>query len=316
MTGWEMIEPAAQADPRVVEAEATALLEAFLAARIAGDGADELVAFSVDVASALVDPEVPLLYAASTGAPYERTEFELVEGPVWPEGWMRFVVRLFAENGETTVEQRVSLDWDDGDRLRLVYDFAEWYGDGPGTTENGEAVPVRYEFLDGEVTYRAAYPLGPSRAENRDPDQLAIDRLEPDRTTNRILALLADPRPIGPDCLAVPAPASADALARIIGSNPNYEATAPVAVTIGGRSALQMEVLRAPVSSCGLLLEPTFFGISDRFASNDRARLYLLDLPGGSARILVIAISADGDDFETVLEWAAPILDSIEFHAP
>jgi hypothetical protein len=30
----------------------------------------------------------------------------------------------------------------------------------------------------------------------------------------------------------------------------------------------------------------------------------------------VIAISADADSFATVLEWAAPIVDSIEFHAP
>jgi hypothetical protein len=44
-------------------------------------------------------------------------------------------------------------------------------------------------------------------------------------------------------------------------------------------------------------------------------RLYLVDLPGGSARILSIVISAPESDFESVLEQAAPILDSFEFHS-
>jgi hypothetical protein len=42
----------------------------------------------------------------------------------------------------------------------------------------------------------------------------------------------------------------------------------------------------------------------------------MLDLPGGSARVLVIVVAADEDSFETLLEWAAPIVESIEFHAP
>jgi hypothetical protein len=43
-------------------------------------------------------------------------------------------------------------------------------------------------------------------------------------------------------------------------------------------------------------------------------RLYLVDLPGGSARILAIAIIASEADFERVLEAATPIVDSFEFH--
>ena len=47
----------------------------------------------------------------------------------------------------------------------------------------------------------------------------------------------------------------------------------------------------------------------------DRARLYLLDLPAGSkARGLAIATVTDEDSFNTVLGFAAPIVDSIEFH--
>jgi hypothetical protein len=44
-------------------------------------------------------------------------------------------------------------------------------------------------------------------------------------------------------------------------------------------------------------------------------RLYLLDLPGGSGRILAIAIAAPEDRFEQALEAPVPILDSFEFHA-
>ena len=44
-------------------------------------------------------------------------------------------------------------------------------------------------------------------------------------------------------------------------------------------------------------------------------RLYLLDLPGGSTRVLAIAIMSDEDSFERALELTAPIVDSIESHA-
>jgi hypothetical protein len=43
-------------------------------------------------------------------------------------------------------------------------------------------------------------------------------------------------------------------------------------------------------------------------------RLYLLDLPGGSAWTLAIAIAAPEPDFEHVVEAAAPIMDSFEFY--
>ncbi len=316
VTGWEMIEPATQADPRLAEAEATALLEAFLQARIEGEGAERLG----DVRDPFADVRVeviPLLYATSTGAPYERSELELVDGPVWPSGSMRFVVRLFAEDGQTVVEQFFSLErgdtgrlrYDTG-RLRLVYEGAAGPGPGPGTTENGRAVPVEYRFLDGTVTYRAPHPLKPHDR----GDRLAIAGTLPDDDAPRqVLVLLADPRPIRPDCGAGPAPNDADALARSIASDPDFDATAPVEVTVGGVPALQVDVVLAPgPSGCApFLLQHAPFGMGQR-----RARLYLLDLPGGSARVLAIATITDDDSFETVLEFAAPVVDSIEFHAP
>ena len=101
--------------------------------------------------------------------------------------------------------------------------------------------------------------------------------------------MLADPTPFAPGLRRTAAPTDAEALARIIGSDPRFEATAPVGVTIGGRSALQMDVVvppgagycswsEAPRSpSPALLLKYALDGTGE-----DRARLYLLDLPEGS----------------------------------
>ena len=323
VTGWRMIEPFEQVAPPS-DAEITASLGAFLQARIDGAGAEDLADVSENDQNADERVEaIPLLYATSNGAPFERSEFELVEGPVWPTGWTKFEVRLFAGDGKTAVEQAFSMTRDETGRLRLAY---EPEPGGPGTTENGKAVPVTYGFLDGEVTYRAAYPLEPSQDGYRDRDRLAIVGLLPDDDApRRVLLMLADPRSIGPDCVEAPAPADAEALARSIQSNPDLEATAPVAVTIGGISALQMDVFLAPgASSCSwseygtsgrgpLLLEHAPF-VAQTFVG-DRARLYLFDLPGGSARVLAMVTITDDDSFETVLEWAKPIVDSIEFHA-
>ena len=323
VTGWEMIEPFEQIAPPS-DAEITALLEAFFQARIDGEGAEGFVDVAEydPFADVRVDREIPLLYATSTGAPYARSEFEVVDGPVWPLGSMQFEVRLFADNDATVVEQVFSLERDETGRLRLVYDFEPEGPEGPvlATTENGKAVPVEYGFLDGEVTYRAAYPAAPrSDLWDQGPDVATIVGAH----ERRLLLILADPRPIGPGCEEAPAPTDAEALARSIRSNPDLEADAPVAVTIGGIPALQIDVMLAPnASACPwqmpnlssttpLLLEHAPLVVQ----GGDQARLYLLDLPGGSARVLAIAIISDEDSFERALELAAPIVDSIELHA-
>jgi hypothetical protein len=188
-----------------------------------------------------------------------------------------------------------------------------------------EAVPAEYGLLDGEVTYRAAGPLAPSDDGYGDRDRVAIVGLLPDDDApKRVLLMLADPRPIGPDCVVAPAPADASALAESIQSDSDFEATEPVVVTIAGISALQMDVFLAPgASSCpwsehGSSGESAILVNHAPFAAlpfyGDRARLYLLDLPGGSARVLAIAVIGDEDSFETVLGFAAPIVDSIEIH--
>jgi hypothetical protein len=234
---------------------------------------------------------------------------------------MQVVVRLFAQNGDV-VEQRFSLERDEAGRLRLVYDFEPQGPEGPilATTENGNALPVEYGFLDGEVTYRATYPAQPD-LENwvGGPDRAPIVGLPFHKRNLTLLLLLADPRPIGPGCEEAPAPADAEALARSIRSDTDLVATAPEAATIGGIPALQMDVLLAPgavecpwqltniSATTPVLLKQTPIG------EDQLVRLYLLDLPGGSARVLAIVILHA--DVENALELAAPILDSIEFHA-
>lgn len=134
---WHLTAPFAQADPVAVEAHATQRLEAFLAARIAGQGAE---------GRAWVDPDTadPLLYATTSGAPYERYEIEPVDGPWWPDGGGTFAARLFADGDATVVEQEIG--WDASGGLRL---------DTNTTTENGQPVVLTHTSTDGEVTISA-----------------------------------------------------------------------------------------------------------------------------------------------------------------
>ena len=134
---WRQAAPFAEADPVAVEARLTERLEEFLAARIAGQGAELRV---------LVDPDldVPLLYATTSGAPYERYEIERVDGPGWPDARMTFSVRLFADGDATVVEQEV-----DGSQT------GELWLDGYSTVENGQPIQLSHTSFDGEVTVSA-----------------------------------------------------------------------------------------------------------------------------------------------------------------
>ena len=119
----------AQADPSLVEDEATARLERWLQARIDGVGAEGYVeAFYLFGGP----DEVPLLYTTTTGAPYERYEIERVSEPSWPYGAIDFTVRLFAEGGATVVEQQVHLT----DPQKWSFRYGE-----DETTVNGQQLP-------------------------------------------------------------------------------------------------------------------------------------------------------------------------------
>jgi hypothetical protein len=313
---WEMLQPGVQAAPPS-DAEATALLRAFLGARVDGAGAEEYL-FSHGEAEGLpfVDGEAPLLHATTRGSGYERSEIERVQGPLWPAGWIEFKVRLFAEDG-TVVEQHFVVVRQANGRLGLVYGSASEYGD-PPTIEGGQAM---YSLLDGEVTFAAASPW---RARLGGPASMNFEfGCKGTGWCSDNLVVAADPL-TGTGCEAGPRPTDAEALIRSIRSNPDLESTAPVAVSVGGVNALQMDVMVARgTSACDmpLVLAKLHVGL----LRTDLMRLYLLDLPGGSARILAIAIIArdpygkvevSRQDFEQLVEAATPIVEAIEFHTP
>jgi hypothetical protein len=300
---WRDSAPFVQTDPRGFEAEATARLEDFLAARVQGEGAEGLVEVS---AAFLASDEFPLLYAATTGAPYERFEIERVSGPEWPHGGMDFTVRLFADGGSTVVEQAIGWNGSSLDHNPRQ------------TTENGLPLAMPYVFLDGAVTMSAADPWG-----------MGLERwaLELGDQAGEAIVLVADPRASGVGCGIGAFPVDADALARNLQLDPDLEVTAPVAVTVGGIDALKVDLVMAPGAAVCDGASPVLRlpGASDygndrqsaSLAPGTRMRLYLVDLPEGSAsRIMAIAIVAPEARFDSVLEAATPIIDSIQFHAP
>ena len=318
---WEMLEPA---DPpslweilypdfswRQVEqvvppsdAESTAFLEAFLQARVDGEGAEQYLLREPE-GSIFRDHEVPILYATTSGAPYERYEIEKALGAVWPTGWTEYKVGLFAEGG-TVVEQYFYVVRQEDGQLGLVYGYKY---DGLPTTENGQSVALHYSLLDGEVTFAAAPPWGPG--DTSEPSDTLV-RLNGSRDDHVVIA--TDPLPALTEC-DVPAPADAEALAQRIMANPNAETTGTVPVSIAGLDGLQMDVdvdmsaVLADENSCRWNWSP------DQ-AARWRMRLYLLDYPGGSAPVLAIAvIAAPETDFEHVLEETTPIVESLEIHS-
>ena len=297
---WAPAAPFAQTDPNAAEAEARALLENFLRARIEGEGAEG----QVEVWGPYVLLEVPLMYATTAGAPYERYEIERASDPLWPYGWMEFKVRLFADGGETVVEQQIR--WMD----TLEHDEKK-------TTENGQPVPVHYIVFDGEVTVSAADPW-----QVRVESEMVLDRNG--MFGDEYLELSRDPLPVASGCEQGPAPAAAAALARSIQSDPDLEVTAPVAVSVGGADGLVMDVtLASGASVCDDSASPLVltrrtdgYRGQSRLDQGSRMRLYLLDLPEGlTTRILAIAIVAPEARFEGVIEAATPVVDSIEFQA-
>lgn len=175
---------------------------------------------------------------------------------------------------------------------------------------------LTYDFFDGEVTVSDGAPwevspfFGSALTLN---GHSGGDRLE----------LAGDPLPVATGCKQGPAPADANALARSIQSDPDLVATAPVEVGVGGAAGLQMDVtLAAGQTVCDMhgspqVLTPDNDGHwrGTALDHGSRMRLYLVDLPEGSTtRILAIAIVAPEARFEDMIEAAAPIIESIEFH--
>ena len=309
VNAWRLTAPFTQADPAVGEAEATERLDGFLAARLAGTGAEGRVRVLADGGV-----DLPLLYAISTGAPYERYEIERVDGPGWPYGDMTFSARLFADDDATVVEQEIS--WRQGDL---------WL-DVTSTTENGQPVTVSYTSDDGEVTVSAPAPwtmwwpeeshllatdvwfgLMERRSQGSDTrigfvDPVAYDSWCADNGGSPLLS----------------APADAAAIAQQVIADPNFETTTPVATRVGGLDAVSIDVALAPGGRpCGIGMIVIARWIHELWEQGLRLRLYLVDLPEGmSVETLAITVVAPEERFEAVIEETAPIVESIEFHAP
>lgn len=305
---WRLTPPFAQADPVAVEAQATERLEEFLAARIAGEGAEGRVRVQADV-----HVDVPLLYATTSGAPYERYEIERVEGPGWPYGEMTFLARLFADGDATIVEQEIRTD----QSVRL------WL-DANATTENGQPVAVSYTSADGEVTVSAPSPWNMWWPEESHQRAVGVwfGLMEWGSHESETSIGFVDPVAYDAWCAAndgsplLSAPADAAAIAQHVIADPNFETTAPVAARVGGLEAVSIDVALAPGGrSCGVGMIVISRWIHELWEPSLRLRLYLVDLPESmSVDTLAITVVAPEAQFEGVLADAAPIIESIEFH--
>jgi hypothetical protein len=190
------------------------------------------------------------------------------------------------------------------------------------STEAGVDGPGTFAMLHGEVTFRA--PEGQPWVDHVeayiDP-RLFFLLGEPEfgLPDDAWIEILANPLPEA-SCAAPPGvPGSAEAVVRAIRSNPDLEATAPVAERVGGIDALRLDVAAVPgASACSGGGLPVV-SVADREAwgdidHGDRGRLYVLELPGGSARALAIMITAPEAAFDRAVEAAAPVVESFEFH--
>jgi hypothetical protein len=186
--------------------------------------------------------------------------------------------------------------------------------DGPGT----------FAMLHGEVTFRAAEPWFDHVDAYIDPRLFFLTSGPglPDRlvTMDATIEILANPNPLpeGP-CYRYPRlPASAEALVQSIRSNSDLEATVPVAEMVGGIDALRLDLAAVPgASTCpngAVPVVSTSNGGWGTMAHGELGRLYILDLPGGSARTLVIMITASEAAFDRAVKAAAPVVESFEFH--
>jgi hypothetical protein len=214
-----------------------------------------------------------------------------------------------------------------------------WHrGAGPGnapnaTSDSSERTgPGAFSFLGGEVTFQAASPWGDHAESYLDPRIFwLIGRDEGDAAPEQGLSrserywqrfplsieILANPLPESSCAAPSGVPGSAEEIVGAIRSNPDLESTAPLTETVGGLDALRLDVAAAPGADACVEAVPVVT-VAGRegwggITHDARGRLYVLDLPGGSARALAIWITAPQTLFEQAVEAAQPVVDSFEF---
>ena len=223
------------------------------------------------------------------------------------------------------------------DSYRLVLDPATdrlydnlgvvWIRGGPPehlaspSTEAGVDGPGTFTMLHGEVTFRAAEPWSDHIEAYLDPRLFFLVTGPGEEAEEAWIEILVNPLPPDTPCDSLRLLPSAQELVEAIRSNPDLETTAPVTERVGEIEALRVDVVAAPGASMGcdgaevpVLTVPGRETWGD-VGPGDLNRLYVLDLPGGSARTLAILISApDAALFERAVDTAAPILESFQFN--
>lgn len=190
------------------------------------------------------------------------------------------------------------------------------------STEAGVDGPGTFAILHGEVTFRAAEPWNDHAEAYIDPRLFFLVTGSGGEREPAGMSILVNPLPPQTPCDGLRVPPSAEDLVQAIRSDPDLEATAPVTEHVGGIDALRIDVVAAPgasIAPCGGAGVPVVSvpgrGAWGGVGPGRLGRLYVLDLPGGSARTLAIMITAsDAAVFERGVEAAAPVLDSFEFH--
>jgi hypothetical protein len=280
------------------DTELAALLEGFLQARVDGAGAEQYLLYEPEQ---WIFEDVPLLYATTSGASFERFEFERAQGPRWPTGRILVRVRLFAAGG-TVVEQLFHVVSSDG-HFGLVYGY---FDDVLQSTEDGQSVNL---ILGGEVTFATAPPW---RRALGNPSDASGSHMRFQAGREEFVVIGTDPLPAGTADCETSAPADAETLADSIMANPDFGTTGTLPVRIAGFDGLQMDLEGSD--------SPFSFSCSGWFGPDQltrwATRLYLIDYPGESAQVLAIAVISSEADFERVIEVARPIVESLEIDAP
>ena len=294
------------------DAEIAAAVEPFLQARVNGGGAGQLVDSDAT--------EIPLLYAASNGARYDRFDHEVLEGPIWPFGTVVLSARLFADGGKSLVEQT----------FRLEQGFLDYDPHGKQTTENGAPIGEPYNVLDGRVTFSVSTALGswqdPCCSTPGGKDWAAVQGYLGDYSNQ--FAVVVDPLPPAGTCGVGDQPVSADELVGSVRSSRRLSVTAKAA-HVGGIDAVRLDVTsgdQAATCSQNPMIGHNGAPVlaprpGDGFSlgwyavnSGNKARLYVFDLPGNPERTVVIVVLGPRSTFERLLEGAQPILDSFELN--